>query len=122
MACFLTRLKFFFFMLSSVNHFITHKDPNSLKVLFIHLKGQCHEMNNFFELPPVTRLAATQSELGAIQPLKLPTINHPPLMKSNTVTRFKTISCLRNSLQNHKRVPVCRNKQFEEGYWTDFYN
>jgi hypothetical protein len=29
--------------------------------------------------PPPTRLAATQRELGAsIQPLQLPTINHPP--------------------------------------------
>ncbi len=34
--------------------------------------------------------------------------NHPPVMKSNTVTRFKIISGLRNSLQNHRRVPVCR--------------
>ena len=37
-------------------------------------------------------------------------------------TRFKIISGLRNSLQNHRRVPVCRNKQFEEGYWKDFHN
>jgi hypothetical protein len=44
--------------------------------------------------------------LGAsIQPLKLPIINHPPLIKSNTVTRFKISSGLRNSLQNHKQVP-----------------
>jgi hypothetical protein len=43
-------------------------------------------------------MAATQRELGAsVQPLKLPTIKHPPLMKSNTVTRFKIISGLRNS-------------------------
>jgi hypothetical protein len=27
-----------------------------------------------------------------------------------------------NSLQNHRRVSVCRNKQFEEGYWKDFHN
>jgi hypothetical protein len=56
------------------------------------------------------------------QPLKLPIINHPPLMKNNTVPRFKIISGLRNSLQKHRWVPVCRNKQFEEGYWKDFYN
>ncbi len=43
-------------------------------------------------------------------------------MESNTVTRFKIISGLRNRLQNHRRVPVCRNKQFEEGYWKDFHN
>ncbi len=56
---------------------------------------------------PPTRLAATQRELGAsVQSLKLPPINHPPLMKSNTVTRFKIISGLRNCLKNHKRVPV----------------
>jgi hypothetical protein len=36
------------------------------------------------------------------------------VMKSNTVTRFKIISGLRNSFQNHRQVPVCRNKQFEE--------
>ncbi len=53
---------------------------------------------------------------------EIATINHPPLMKSNTVTRFKIISGLRNSVQNHKRVPVYRNKQCEEGYWKDFYN
>jgi hypothetical protein len=52
--------------------------------------------------------------------LKLPTINNPPLMKSNTVTRFKIIFGLRNSLQNYKRFPVCRKKHFEEGYWKDF--
>jgi hypothetical protein len=47
---------------------------------------------------PPTRITATQRELGApVQPLKLTTINHPPLMKSNTVTRFKIISGLRNS-------------------------
>ena len=42
------------------------------------------------------------------------------VMKSNTVTRFKIISGLRNSLQNYKRGPVCRKMQFEEGYWKDF--
>ncbi len=34
------------------------------------------------------------------------------VMKSNTVTHFKIISGLRNSLQK---------KQFEEGYWKDFH-
>jgi hypothetical protein len=43
-----------------------------------------------------------------------------PVMKSNTVTRFKIISSLRNSLKNHKRVPATSNKQFEESYWKDF--
>jgi hypothetical protein len=39
---------------------------------------------------PPTRLAATQRDLRAsINPLKMPTNNHPPVMKSNTVTRFK---------------------------------
>jgi hypothetical protein len=36
------------------------------------------------------------------------------VIKSNTVTHFKIISGLQNSLQNHRRVPVCRNRQFEE--------
>jgi hypothetical protein len=44
------------------------------------------------------------------------------VIKSNTVTRFKIISGLQNSLQNHRRVPVCRNRQFEEVYWKDFHN
>jgi hypothetical protein len=43
------------------------------------------------------------------------------VMKSNTVTRFKIISGLGNNLQNHRRVPVCPNKQFEEGSWKDFH-
>jgi hypothetical protein len=34
-----------------------------------------------------------------------PPVNHPPVMKSNTVTRFKIISGLRNKLQNHKWLP-----------------
>jgi hypothetical protein len=39
---------------------------------------------------PPTRLAATQRELRAsIQPLKMLTVNHPPVIKSNTVTCFK---------------------------------
>jgi hypothetical protein len=25
-------------------------------------------------------------------------------------------------LQNHRRLPECRNKHFEEGYWKDFHN
>jgi hypothetical protein len=63
---------------------------------------------------------ATQKELCvSIQPLKMPTVNHPPVMKSNTVTRSKIISGLRYSLQNHRWVPVCHNKQFEEGCWKD---
>jgi hypothetical protein len=44
------------------------------------------------------------------------------VMKSNTVTLFTIISGLRNILQNHRRVPECRKKQFEEGYWKDFHN
>jgi hypothetical protein len=44
------------------------------------------------------------------------------VMKSNTVTRCKIISGLQNRLQNHRRVSVCRNKQFEEGYLKDFHN
>jgi hypothetical protein len=44
------------------------------------------------------------------------------VMKNNTVTRFKIISGLQNSLKNHRRVPVCRKKQSEEGYWKDFHN
>ncbi len=142
------------------------------------LKGQCHDINNFFEglknqnsnfcigalivfkffcifnvlkstfqvpacfyentcyfiftgscirissaPPPQTRLRATQRELTAsIQPLKMPTVNHPSVKKSNTITRFKIISGLRNSLKSNRWVPVCRNKQFEEGYWKDFHN
>ncbi len=42
--------------------------------------------------------------------------------KSNAVTHFKIISGLRNTVQNHRRVPVCRNKQVEEGYWKVFLN
>ncbi len=39
---------------------------------------------------PPTRLAATQRELWvSISHLKKPTVNHPPSMKSNTVTCFK---------------------------------
>jgi hypothetical protein len=38
-------------------------------------------------------------------------------MKSNTITFFKFISSLRNSSQNHRQVPACRNKQFEEDYY-----
>ncbi len=53
------------------------------------------------------------SKWSSIAPLKMETVNHPPSMKSNTVTRFKIISGLRNSSQNHRRVPVCWNKQFE---------
>ncbi len=65
---------------------------------------------------PPTRLAATQRELWAsIQHLKMPTVNHPPVMKSNTIACFKFISSLRNSSQS--QVPACRNKQFEEDYY-----
>ncbi len=46
----------------------------------------------------------------------------PDILKSNTVTRFKTISGLLNNLQNHRRLPVCRNKHFKEGYWKGFHN
>ncbi len=41
-------------------------------------------------------------------------------MKSNTVTRFKIISGFQNRLQNHRRVPVCRNKQFKRGLLDGF--
>ncbi len=37
----------------------------------------------------------------------------PDILKSNTETCFKIISGLWNNLQNHRRLPVCRNKQFE---------
>ncbi len=37
----------------------------------------------------------------------------PDILKSNTVTCFKIISGLLNNLQNHRQLPVCRNKQFE---------
>ncbi len=35
---------------------------------------------------------------------------------------LQIISGLQNTLQNHRRVPVCRNKQFEMVYWKDFHN
>jgi hypothetical protein len=44
----------------------------------------------------------------------------PVILKSKTLTRFKINSDSRNNLQNHRWLPVCRNKQFEEGYWKDF--
>jgi hypothetical protein len=44
------------------------------------------------------------------------------ILKSNTVTRFKIICGLRNNLQNHRRLPECRKRHFEEGYWKDFHN
>jgi hypothetical protein len=84
-----------------------------------------------------------QRELGtSIQPLKKPTANHlPVILKSNTETRlnfvefftifssayrkvefFTIISGLRNNLQNHRRLPECRNKHFEEGFSKDLQN
>ncbi len=45
----------------------------------------------------------------SIHPLKKP----PVILKSNTKTRFKIISGLRNNLLNHRRLPVCRNKQLK---------
>jgi hypothetical protein len=54
--------------------------------------------------------------------LKMPTVIRLPVMKSNTVKSFKISSGVRNSLQNRRRVPVCRNKEFEDGYWKDFHN
>jgi hypothetical protein len=92
---------------------------------------------------------------ASIQPLKMPTVNHPPEVvrhdgktgssetligwksgkitewrergyglcyEKYTVTCFKIISGFQNRLQNHRRVSVCRNKQFEEGYLKDFHN
>jgi hypothetical protein len=70
-----------------------------LKFLLASLKiptnsGYFIESRNRIPPPPhpPTRLAATQGKLplgASIQPLKLPTINHPPLMKKNTGPRFK---------------------------------
>ncbi len=49
------------------------------------------------------------------------TVNSPPdILKSNTITRFKIISSLRNNLQIHRQLPEFRNKHFEVGYWKDF--
>jgi len=70
--------------------------------------------------PTPTKLATQRKLRASFQSLKLPTINNPPLMKSNTVTRLKIISGLRNNVQYQRRLPVCRNQQFEEGYWKDF--
>jgi hypothetical protein len=44
------------------------------------------------------------------------------LSKAYTLTCFKIISGLQNRLQNHRRVPVCRNKQFETVYLKGFNN
>ncbi len=49
------------------------------------------------------------------------TLCPPDILKSNTVTHFKIISGLRNNVQYQRRLPVCRNQQFEEGYWNDFH-
>jgi hypothetical protein len=51
-----------------------------------------------------------------------PIVNHPSIMNSNTITCLKIISGLQNKLKNFWRLPVCSNKQFEEGYWKDFHN
>jgi hypothetical protein len=64
------------------------------------------------------------------QPLKKPNANQlPVILKSNTKTRFRfffksftTISSLRNNLQNHRRLPECRNKKFGEGFSKDLQN
>jgi hypothetical protein len=42
------------------------------------------------------------------------------VIKSNTVTRYKITSGLQNRLHNHRRVPVCRNKQFKRGLLDGF--
>jgi hypothetical protein len=42
------------------------------------------------------------------------TVNHPPVMISNTITRFKIIFGL--------RLPVRRKKLLLEGYWKDLHN
>jgi hypothetical protein len=44
---------------------------------------------------------------------------HPPTRLAATQTQ---LSRLRNNLQNHRRVPLWHNKQFEEGYWRDFFS
>ncbi len=51
------------------------------------------------------------------QPI-IPTV----ILKSNAITSLKILSGLRNNLQNHRWLPECRNKHFEEGYWKDFNN
>jgi hypothetical protein len=62
-------------------------------------------------------MGAPQREWGiAIQPLKKPTIHHPPvILKTNTVTRFKHIRISDRHLQlkDHRRLP---HKHFEEGF------
>jgi hypothetical protein len=76
-------------------------------------------------------LVAPQRELEtSIQPLKKPPANHlSVILKSSTKTRFRfffksftTISSLRNNLQNHRRLPECRNKEFGEGFGKDLQN
>jgi hypothetical protein len=65
----------------------------TLSLLLFSIYGQLAPLNSVFE--------------------KKPAVNHPPVMKSNTVTRFKIISGLWN---NAIYRITGRNKQFEEGY------
>jgi hypothetical protein len=55
------------------------------------------------ESPPNETGGISQGLWTSTQPLKMPTDNHPPVIKSNTVTRFKIISGLRNSLQKNRQ-------------------
>jgi hypothetical protein len=64
----------------------------------------------------------------SIQPLKKLTANHlPVIFKSNTETRIKNFEFFTSSpaygtiylILNHRRLPECRNKHFEEGFSKD---
>jgi hypothetical protein len=77
----------------------------------------------------LTLAAAPQRELESSMPLKKPSANHLPVIsKRNTETRFETfefftiISGLWSNFQNHRRLPECRNKHFEEGFSKDLQN
>jgi hypothetical protein len=62
----------------------------------------------------------TQRELEtSIQPLKKPTANHLPVILK---IEPKPASSPRNNLQSHRRLPECRNKQFEESFSKDLQN
>jgi hypothetical protein len=58
-------------------------------------------------IPPPPNETGGNSK-GIVSPnsaFNMPTVNHPPVMKSNTVTPFKIISGLRNSLQTGSCTP-----------------
>ncbi len=77
------------------------------------LKGQCDEMNNFLKV-----LKIKSKGMGNLnQTLKMPTGSHRLWLWKviPSATRFKIICGFRNNLQNHRRLPVCRKKHFEEG-------